>query len=719
MDLKRLKTKVTGATSGGIYIFAGLVLCTVLQNASNILPRFFLDVTEFSRVSDETVAIHRRADISHLPAGRYYISVGRPRGPCDLYLDGKKLDSTHASSQEFRSALMLGAPLEIASTGEMKNADVTCSFEEGFAPGLTNRPMVMPLNWGLAVQAWAAITNVVLGPLVSILLLFVLFTTKGWDPISNRSNIFLGFAVAALFYSVSLAHLPRLFLSGLSASILHVVFRTIFSVALYCLFASYSRWRVFPIVGHILFVVGFIGAGICYIEDFDQIYTWCYPFFLLASAPGLLDIVSVGAKTRSGHLLRLAAGIWLFSQFLDNIANFSNFGAYMAPSVVATITVLAVLIRRNESEQDIAVEHCREAMMKIISSSLSMEEKLKNLAVEIKKVVPFDRYSVYSDMYTLGLYDRPLEKFIRVGEGGYLKETERDRFIDVRDGGGTYIKKALANGEALLNQGATDRTWFINIPIGSLVVINYSDHNLKPQYVAIERKTVIGRVSSALLPIVDQLVTYGTKVSYALETLRVIRGDRTSVEEIGSIFVDVNDYSEYMQNYGQDYGKFISTIYLPALSKRLRPWVVREGPSEGDAICLVCISDLMQDRMPVAAAMLKALEEIMTFVNGEGAEICRAQGYEPVRLQVGASIGIATVICDSFQARTSGQVVIDAKRVQQSAAPASVFVHASLAERIGDSDRVYVVEAKPGLVKISRFRRYQLLLKRQVGKNAA
>jgi class 3 adenylate cyclase len=89
----------------------------------------------------------------------------------------------------------------------------------------------------------------------------------------------------------------------------------------------------------------------------------------------------------------------------------------------------------------------------------------------------------------------------------------------------------------------------------------------------------------------------------------------------------------------------------------------------------------MQERCLPSEAVYKTIEEIIRFAEVEGAEMCLAQGYSPVRLQIGASAGLATVICDSFQARTSGKVVNQAARLQKAGQPGQVFVHTDLVKQ--------------------------------------
>ena len=162
----------------------------------------------------------------------------------------------------------------------------------------------------------------------------------------------------------------------------------------------------------------------------------------------------------------------------------------------------------------------------------------------------------------------------------------------------------------------------------------------------------------------------------------MLRGDGSWAEEIGCIFLDICGFDDKIEMYGEPFGRFVSQIYLPALCHRVRRWAVREGNSAGDAVYLICIADLMQEKCSISEAVERTLADILSFFDGAGAEMCRAQGYPVITFQIGASAGEATVICDSFQVRTSGRVVNQSARLQQSGQPGTTLVHADLVERL-------------------------------------
>jgi hypothetical protein len=298
-------------------------------------------------------------------------------------------------------------------------------------------------------------------------------------------------------------------------------------------------------------------------------------------------------------------------------------------------------------------------------------------------------------------------------EYGYLKDTVQDRIIDLREDQGIWMKKALDGGHPSLIKSCFDKAWFSNIPLGAHAVLNLSDSIDRPAFLATESHDLVQSALPALQSISEQLVEYGARIGFALEVLRLIRGDGTWSEEVGCIFIDDNGYDDSLQRYGEPYGQFLTKIYLPALCQRVRKCCVREGSPSGDGVYLVIISDLMQERCPPAEAVYRAIEEILRFTQNEGAEICAAQGYEPVRLQIGANAGMATVICDAFQVRTNGATVNIAARLQAAGQPGQILVHAELA-RLWPKDGNLSIDAPvPELKKTRRLTACRVFLRKK------
>src|SRR5205085_2781409 len=129
-----------------------------------------------------------------------------------------------------------------------------------------------------------------LGPLSSALLLLLVISltllTRGFSKIeiNDFTMPFLSFAVVAFVYSLSLAYFTRIFLSGLTASVIHVILRNLFSISALNLFRSIACTRRYPVVGAVagLLLTAFLTAANP--TNLQTIYGYMYctfPFFTL------------------------------------------------------------------------------------------------------------------------------------------------------------------------------------------------------------------------------------------------------------------------------------------------------------------------------------------------------------------------------------------------------------------------------------------------------
>jgi len=626
-------------------------------------------------------------------------------------------------ANDLRQSLLLGQSLTVQQGGQASEIKISCQAERGFSPGLTHKPVILPYRQGILLQLWRGATELILGIFCSALLLLSL-ASRSNTPVVGTTNFkprwphfLLGFS--ALLYSISLAHYPRLFLEGLSASALHAILRTLFGFSFYLLCGYYSRIRQPVLFLHIALAAFYFFSALKWPSYFELLYDRALPVFAILTTVAVYDLHRSPLKSRSAIILRFTSAAWLLAQVMDISVTLFNSGAYMAPSVVALVAVLIALLKRSEDFRSAHTEDAARIILRLIAGPGAIDDKLRAIGSLMSEHTHFSRISVYADAFVFGLHDIPKERFVRLMDAGYRKETSKDRVIDFNDGRGALMRDALASLTPRLRQGSHDSAWFTNIPLGNHAILNLSDDSTQPDFLASESHELILRVLPALQTIGDKLAEYGTKLTYALEGLRLVRGDGTWNEEIGAIFLDLNYYADNMERYRDPYGKFITTIYLPALCQRVRKWAVREGNSAGDAVYLICIRDLMHEPLPVSDAVYRTLVEILRFTVEEGAAMCRAQGYEVISLQIGANIGLANIICDQFQARTSGNIVNEASRLQKAAGVGQTFVSAEVVKGWPAEGPLAFEEARNDLVKTKKLNGRTVFLRRSISRDVA
>ncbi len=409
------------------------------------------------------------------------------------------------------------------------------------------------------------------------------------------------------------------------------------------------------------------------------------------------DLYRIEMRTRSILIMRGLALSWLVIQILDTIKLHFDFGAYNAPSVLSLSAASLAYVSYLDRTRSEKIAAASSRILALVDGRSGLREILAQVATTVIGQTHFSRVSAYLDGFCIGQADAPHECFVRVLENGYRKDTSEDFEIKVSEGRGTLMAQALQLGEPVLDRGKADRAWFINIPIGKHAAISVSDDRPSAMFAAYESLETVRALMPALRSLDSRLVDLGSRQSHALDRLRSIYGDGRREIEAGCIFADINDYSVYTERYGSCFTDFIGSTYLPALVKQVRKWAVPEF-SRGDEVYLVSVEPLLLDAVPIAEATANALFALMDFAAGAGRNLCVDSGFSPVTLAVGVNIGVVTVICDSLKVRTAGQVVNEAKRLQEAAGKGEVLLRASAAERFVDV-RFQLSEERPILVK--------------------
>jgi hypothetical protein len=391
------------------------------------------------------------------------------------------------------------------------------------------------------------------------------------------------------------------------------------------------------------------------------------------SALGVAQLYRSDLNSRSALFLKYIGSAWVAMQVGDLVINFIKIGPYSAPAAIVLIALALGIIRRSSILRDYEIETSTSTLLQLVASSSSVEMKLKGIGPIVSQFVHYGRYSVYMDAFVLGMFDRPSEQFMRLSDKGYKENTLPDKLIDFSENRGLVMKKAIESGRTQFAKGR-DKAWYSVVPLGKHAIITLSDDREAPQFLAVESHEFLLRSYPALQMIHVGLADFAVRMAYALEVLRLIRGHGEWNEEIGYIILDVNHFDDQIRLYKDPFGKFLTVTYLPAICQHVRKWMVREGNSKGDSVNLVCIKDLMQENIAIAEGTYRALTEILSFVEHEGADMCRAQGYEPIRLQIGVNLGNAIIVCDEFNVRTTGNLVNETARFQGAARPHTAFV---------------------------------------------
>ena len=655
----------------GIFLAAA---CICVQHSSQILSVLASYPVNF--IPQDTTLHFWTADVSHLKSGQYYVSVGSPRSNCEVYKDEIKLDSNRSDIPGLRNSLFLGGGFLVSAENPAHTINIKCAEQPGFN-GFTHKPVITDYNSGVILQTWREVTELLIGPLSSLIILFsVLFRQrqgKETGPFPFEGWRYQFFALVSFLYALSLSLYTRLFLAGLTASVTHIVLRCAFSLAVLILFTTVGKKQNIVLGAHFIYlgVLGFF--AVFSPERLTQYYEYEYLFFPIASTIMALILFSEEPSRKSGILLRQILFAWTITQFLDGLLLWTGSGGYSGPSLILLLSASAFYLRFLERRETAGIDLAVSKILSVVESDAPIEKVLEEVANITREETKYGRVSAYVDGFCLGAADSPGQSFYRVFQTGYKKDTSRDSVISFSENRGGLMQAAVQSRQPFLALGKETGAWFMIVPIGVHATLNLSDDHAKSNFLAYESREIIRRIFLSLLSLERRLIDLGFLQGAALQKLRSKRGDGVWEEEFGAIFVDINDYSQLADAYGDSFTKFISNTYIPSCIKAVAKSAVSEHIA-GDEIYFIVISDLLAKGVSIRQGVIDSLSAIDEFVANEGAALCAGAGFSPLSASIGISIGSGSIVCDTVSVRTTGKIVNHAKRLQEEAGKGGILI---------------------------------------------
>ena len=624
-------------------------------------------------------------DTKSLNSGKYFISAGRPRSSCQLFSNDELIGRNSGFNEETRDTLMLGASIDVKEI-EIATITLRCKQTPGLQQYLTHSPVIAKRGPGIILHSWRGFTQLLLGVLVAGTL-FLILCVELWiakaTSARRRGNAegmskdqwraLFAFSLIALPYTFSLSHLTRLFLSGFEFTFLHVLLRSALSYLFFHICWTYGA-KIRPLKNvHIAQLTCVLLVGLFSKTHLATFYSISGVFFSLSALLSGLKLVQ-NMETRSQRILSNLAIAYSVLTILDFCATYIWETENLAPSILAILCLNFLYIR---SIEKFILEKAASASIIIneaLAGTASIQELLEKVSKTIADEANFPRASAYVDSMIMGTTDRELESFIRIAEHGYKKDTTKDMFILFNEGRGVKMLEALRQSKPLLGKG-NDGAFFAVIPVGKSACINISDHSLERTRDIETRGEIIRLILPALSRLEERLNDYSIKQCIGLERLRLRYGGQKIEKEMGCIFLDIESYTQYTEEYGDAYSSFISEQYLPTLIRNVSRFAVPEY-MRGDELYLVTISDFSTAGERLEELYGGALKRIHQFILNDGSELCSNYGFPEVKIRLGSAFGITTLICDGVKVRTSGNTVNDAHRLMTSSSSAGWLVRA-------------------------------------------
>jgi signal transduction histidine kinase len=273
------------------------------------------------------------ADVTNIPKGMYFLSIGRVLGDTQIRMNGVLLQ---------RSKLIAGVPIDLTSDQDTKIVTIECIAKEEWRKRLFDIPIVTSFGTGLLIQEWRIFTGIFMGPVSSLLLiLMALFNLKLSKTAASQIMPHLLCGVAGFFYSLYMSGIPDLFFDPVTNSFIRYELRAMLSAALIYLIDAYSGRRHLAILWqHIFCMILLVVVNLVYQKAISEIYELEIVYFCVATLVATLSLLKAKRFSSEIELMFCLGMSWsmahvlgILSHYLLAIANLTVW----TPSFIATL----------------------------------------------------------------------------------------------------------------------------------------------------------------------------------------------------------------------------------------------------------------------------------------------------------------------------------------------------------------------------------------------
>ena len=675
------------------------LVTAILLNFALILEVAFPSGVRFKRIETEkTISWVSSEPVS---GGDYFISAGRVQGACSLLSDGEKLDgNVGLAGLSERSSLFLGSPLAVEAGGA-KTISLSCSKELGSPVRLIHSIHLNNYRIGSFIHLVRELTDLGLPlALAAFFIAFLVFSNR-----ANYKEIFDGgilTGVITFAYLVSLANFPRLFFSNIDSLFLHSVLKFGFVLSL-------LNW----LSGGIIKKRIFVGAFLCAALTFSGFYFLAgaslfkvYMAFCHFIPLGVLWIIFSLKMRHSQQQTWFRFVPIIFTSVLDLLFLHFGAGAFFAP--VSTIAVFGLATGdyiRNLRASATARKVLAKVSSLILDGSGSIG-KLSKISEEFSQAIYLEKWSIYLDAYFLGKCARPSQEMNRISSSSKHVHPEDPGVSLVETSSfGESMRHAIQQGSPLLSRSESDGCLFVVFPVTGVGCLNFSaTEKHKGDWEQI--KTIVDEVFQDISVAVTTMVRGELASNLSVSAIREELGAGTHDVSFGVIFADAVGYTQNVQR-SEKFVEFFQFEYIPALLRHLGRNVALKDLF-GDELFLVVRDFSVHDDLMVHHETALAIQSLQEFVDGYGARMCEATGFDPLTFKVGAHSGQGQIIVTGTDLSLSGPV-IEAKRCQGRARPEEPFVSKILFEFLSPEQReeaaIEVYAAKKEILSGYRLRR--------------
>lgn len=654
-----------------------LVLLTIVQQLPDVLDSFLAHPTKFSELSNSVYSLK----INSLQSGEYYISLGRPRHFCDIYHNNELIFKGKTTIHDIRPSLLVGAGFK-HHQGELSLLSDCKQYMSGFQQRLSFPPRLYSYKAGIVVHYVRAFIDMAAGPISCLFMLAAammnLFFSRD-TATKAKSYVFIIFSAVALAYSLSLAHYSRLIMSGMAASQVHIILRTIFSIGMAALLHPKHFPGYFLTGLHIIVctLVLFLPYSNVQIETFYLFSFLLYPtttFFTLWISKKSDD------HTHDSFFLEALLLSWGVAQVMDWVKQLSGIGYFAAPLYLGAISIYLTYRVVHQQSLLLKASALSKTIESFINSSLSPSDLVKELGIIIHAHSCYGICSIYVSATFIGSSndERRLVKVASIG-----KNISPDS-VDLDPVDAPVLTQAITDQFVAEGLGRRDGFRYLVVPLGRYAVICLSADKKIAKNSAGETKQLISLLTSSLELVKEKLSRSVSLTGSSLNKLRASYGDGTYKKTIGAIFIDIAEYSKKTEEFGEAYASFVSSELLPDLIKTLKDTALPEVVRGDEILFIVC------DETPAVARDIPrdtsiAIQKLYMFMTTTAQHQSNQSGFGKVEFRIGFTIGSGAIVIDDVQARTSGDHINKAKRLQDIAAKGELYTDSETIALIGNS----------------------------------
>ena len=637
-----------------------LVILTGLQQFPDTLDKVFANPAIITEFPEDVYSIH----LDSLPKDEYYLSLGRPRHFCDITYNDELIFKGKTSIHDKRPSLLVGAGF--AHNGGSVSLVADCrQFMSGFEQRLSFPPRLYTYLAGVAIHNVRNFIDMAVGPISCLFLMlaafFNYFFSKNTSE-SKRSHIFIVFSLVAFVYSLSLAHYTRVYMSGMAASQLHIILRTAFSLGM----AALLHPKLFP--GYLLLslhlIIFFLSLCLPYLDiRVETFYLSSFLLYPITTFATLWASKKNDDSTYDSFFLQALLLSWGAAQALDWLKQLSGIGYFAAPLYLGAIALYLTYSVARQQSRLLKASSLAKTIESYIQSSLKPADLVKEIGAALHASSCYDLYSVYLLQSFLGGSENSTE-FIKIKS---YNSSEAPEKIQLDHLNAPIFAEAITHQRIVEGVGLSDNRRYLVLPLGNLGAICFSSSRRLPRYTVGETRQLINLLTPSLQLINEKLKSLVSLTGSSLNKLRTSYGDGTFPMTIGAIFIDIADYSKKAEQYGECYTSFISSQLLPALIKNMKdhslPEVVR-----GDEVLFIVCDEKPDQARDISLETAKSIHRLSAYMLTEAQTLSSQEGYGKVEFRVGFTVGEGSIVIDDVQARTSGDHINRAKRLQDAAA---------------------------------------------------